>query len=89
MIIGKAERLHSPIRLFDGRAESLAGSALAVAFALAWRPHWLRLFAPWIRPPGTDRAMRARRAREFRAIPHGPHVTPAADRDISTGSFTG
>jgi hypothetical protein len=29
------------------------------------------------------------RYRGFRAMPHGLYVTPAADRDISTGSFTG
>jgi len=31
---------------------SLAGAALAVAFALAWRPHWLRALAPWVRAAG-------------------------------------
>jgi hypothetical protein len=31
---------------------SLAGSALAIAFALAWRPHWLRVLAPWVRVAG-------------------------------------
>lgn len=28
---------------------ALAGAALAVAFALSWRPQWLRFLAPWIR----------------------------------------
>lgn len=31
---------------------SLAGAALAIAFALAWRPHWLRALAPWVRAAG-------------------------------------
>lgn len=36
---------------------ALAGAALAVAFVLAWRPHWLRWLAPWIRlAPGTGPA---------------------------------
>lgn len=28
---------------------ALAGAALAVAFTLAWRAHWLALLAPWVR----------------------------------------
>jgi hypothetical protein len=28
---------------------ALAGAALTVAFTLSWRPHWLRVLAPWIR----------------------------------------
>lgn len=28
---------------------ALAGSALAVAFVLAWQTRWLRLLAPWVR----------------------------------------
>ncbi len=30
-------------------AMTLSGAALAVAFALAWRPCWLRALAPWMR----------------------------------------
>ena len=28
---------------------ALAGAALLVAFTLAWRAHWLRVLAPWVR----------------------------------------
>lgn len=28
---------------------ALAGAALSIAFTLSWRPHWLRVLAPWIR----------------------------------------
>lgn len=28
---------------------SLAGSTFAIAFALTWRPRWLRVLAPWVR----------------------------------------
>lgn len=28
---------------------ALAGAALAVSFALSWRPQWLGFLAPWIR----------------------------------------
>lgn len=28
---------------------TLTGSALAIAFALSTRPHWLRVLAPWMR----------------------------------------
>jgi len=28
---------------------ALAGAALLVAFTLAWRAHWLRALAPWVR----------------------------------------
>lgn len=28
---------------------ALAGAALTVAFTLSWRPHWLRVLAPWIK----------------------------------------
>ncbi|AKC85628.1 DUF3325 domain-containing protein [Pseudoxanthomonas suwonensis] len=32
-------------------AMALAAAALTVAFALAWRPHWLRVLAPWRQAP--------------------------------------
>jgi hypothetical protein len=31
---------------------SLTGSAFAIAFALAWRPRWLRVLALWVRVAG-------------------------------------
>src|SRR5690606_2046726 len=44
---------------------ALAGAALAVAFALAWRPRWLRWLAPWIgvavRTPAASAASSRRR----------------------------
>ncbi len=30
---------------------AMAGAALTVALILAWRPHWLRVLAPWVHPP--------------------------------------
>lgn len=45
---------------------ALAGAALAVAFALAWRPRWLRWLAPWIgvavRTPAASAASSRRRS---------------------------
>ena len=29
---------------------ALTSASLLVAFTLAWRPRWLRLLAPWLRP---------------------------------------
>ncbi|KAF1691445.1 DUF3325 domain-containing protein [Pseudoxanthomonas koreensis] len=34
----------------------LAGSALAVAFTLSWRPRWLGVLAPWVRRGAVDPA---------------------------------
>lgn len=41
---------------------ALTGASLLVAFTLAWRPHWLRVLAPWARPlPGEAGEARVQR----------------------------
>lgn len=44
---------------------ALTGASLLVAFTLAWRPHWLRVLAPWARPlPSHVGEARAQRRRD-------------------------
>lgn len=42
---------------------ALAGAALAVAFTLSWRAHWLRVLAPWVRARPRQVAHRSTRPR--------------------------
>ena len=34
---------------------ALTAAAVSVAMTLSWRPHWLRVLAPWARMRNTDR----------------------------------